>query len=107
MPPETGQHPPKQGRVLAIAARRDRSPPDPPAPGFPALAKSPRRGEYVAMYRRHIEPALHAALADTRVVLLNGARQTGKSTLAEELAAAQGGRYLTLDDETLLSTARS
>ncbi|NOT31945.1 MAG: ATP-binding protein [Planctomycetes bacterium] len=59
------------------------------------------------MYRRHVEPALRAALADTRIVLLNGARQTGKSTLAEELAKEQGGRYLTLDDGTLLGTARS
>lgn len=59
------------------------------------------------MFRRHIEPALRAALADTRVVLLNGARQTGKSTLAEEIASQRGGRYLTLDDETLLGTARS
>jgi predicted AAA+ superfamily ATPase len=59
------------------------------------------------MYRRHIEPSLRAALSDTRVVLLNGARQTGKSTLAEALAREQGGRYVTLDDETLLSAARS
>jgi len=59
------------------------------------------------MYRRNIEPALRAALADTRVVLLNGARQTGKSTLAEQIAGEMGGRYLTLDDETLLSAARS
>lgn len=59
------------------------------------------------MYRRHIEPALRAALSDTRVVLLNGARQTGKSTLAEVLAREQGGRYVTLDDETVLSAARS
>jgi predicted AAA+ superfamily ATPase len=58
------------------------------------------------MYRRHVGPALRAALADTRVVLLNGARQTGKSTLAEEVAKEQGGRYLTLDDPTLLGTAR-
>jgi len=71
------------------------------------LVKSPFCGEYIAMYRRHIEPALRAALADTRVVLLNGARQTGKSTLAEELAREGGGRYLTLDDPTLLGTARS
>jgi len=37
-------------------------------------------------------------LSDTRVVLLNGARQTGKSTLAKQLAAACSGHYLTLDD---------
>jgi predicted AAA+ superfamily ATPase len=40
-------------------------------------------------------------------VLLNGARQTGKSTLAEEIAGERGGRYLTLDDPTVLGTARS
>ncbi len=59
------------------------------------------------MYRRNIEDRLRAALSDTRGVLLNGARQTGKSTLAEELATQQGGRYLTLDDSTVLGIARS
>lgn len=59
------------------------------------------------MYRRYIEPGLRAALSDTRVVLLNGARQTGKSTLAREFAERLAGRYLTLDDETLLGTARA
>jgi predicted AAA+ superfamily ATPase len=32
------------------------------------------------MYQRNIEAELRSALADTPVVLLNGARQTGKST---------------------------
>lgn len=59
------------------------------------------------MYRRNIGHSLKAALSDTRVVLLNGARQTGKSTLAQELAEDLGGRYLTLDDDVLLGTARS
>lgn len=59
------------------------------------------------MVRRHIEPALRQALADTRVVLLNGARQTGKSTLAHLIAAELGGRYLSLDDESVLSSARA
>jgi len=54
-----------------------------------------------------MESALRAALSDTRVVLVNGARQTGKSTLAEGIAAQRGGRYLTLDDATLLGAARS
>lgn len=35
------------------------------------------------MYQRNIILKLDAALADTRVVLLNGARQVGKSTLAQ------------------------
>jgi predicted AAA+ superfamily ATPase len=57
---------------------------------------------------RHISPAVQAALADTRVVLLHGARQTGKSTLARWLAAhSYPARYLTLDDAGALSAARS
>jgi len=42
------------------------------------------------------------------VFLLNAARQTGKSTLAEVLAQELGGhQYLTLDDPTVLSLARA
>ena len=59
------------------------------------------------MYRRFIEKKLLAALADSRVVLLNGARQTGKSTLVQQLASQRGGRYLTLDDPATAGLARS
>ena len=59
------------------------------------------------MYRRFIEKRLQAALADTRVVLLNGARQTGKSTLVQQLAAQRGGQFLTLDDPATAGLARS
>jgi predicted AAA+ superfamily ATPase len=46
------------------------------------LAKSPHNGEYVTTIRRSIETPVRLALADTPVVLINGARQTGKTTLA-------------------------
>lgn len=59
------------------------------------------------MYTRHITPLLHEALADTPVVLLNGARQTGKSTLVQTLAKTQQRRYLTLDDHAVLAAAQS
>ena len=59
------------------------------------------------MYRRNIENKLIAALADTRVVLLNGARQVGKSTLAQQLAQQRGGQYLTLDDPVIAELART
>ncbi len=59
------------------------------------------------MFERHILASLRAALSDTRVVLLHGARQTGKSTLVERLATERGGRYLSLDDEAQLGAARS
>lgn len=61
------------------------------------------------MIQRNVSPQLRAALADTPVVLLNGARQTGKSTLARALApdAFPGGpaEYRTLDDATVLAAA--
>jgi predicted AAA+ superfamily ATPase len=57
------------------------------------------------MLKRALEGPLRAALADTPVVMLVGARQTGKSTLASGLT--EGGDYLTFDDPTLLSAARA
>ena len=59
------------------------------------------------MYTRHISPLLVDALADTPVVLLNGARQTGKSTLAQSLSATNAYRYLTLDDHVVLAAAKN
>ena len=58
------------------------------------------------MYPRHITPHVEAALQDTPVILLNGARQTGKSTLAQSLLANPDYRYLTLDDAVVLAAAR-
>lgn len=58
------------------------------------------------MYRRHLTLRLLAALSDTPVVLLHGARQTGKSTLVRHLGrTAHPARYLTLDDAGVLSAA--
>ena len=58
------------------------------------------------MYRRHLTPRLLAALSDTPVVLLQGARQTGKSTLVRHLGrTVHPARYLTLDDAGVLSSA--
>ena len=56
------------------------------------------------MIRRNIEPLIKAALADTPVVLINGARQTGKTTLVRALAAGFAkAAYITLDDSTVLA----
>ena len=57
------------------------------------------------MLRRALEVPLRAALADTPVVMLVGARQTGKSTLAADLS--EGADYLTFDEPALLSAARA
>ena len=59
------------------------------------------------MYQRNISRKVTAALADTRIVLLSGARQVGKSTLARQLAEQRGGQYLTLDDPTIAELART
>jgi predicted AAA+ superfamily ATPase len=59
------------------------------------------------MYSRHIMPLIDDALADTPVLLLNGARQTGKSTLARTLTDGQARRYLTLDDQITLAAAKA
>lgn len=59
------------------------------------------------MFQRYIRSAVEAALADTRVVLLNGARQVGKSTLARWLAEQRGGHYRTLDDPAVAAAAQA
>lgn len=60
------------------------------------------------MFARHLETRLLEALSDTPVVFLQGARQTGKSTLVRELAAGpHPARYLTLDDAGVLAAAES
>ncbi len=57
-------------------------------------------------YPRLIELRLAAALQDTPVVLLAGPRQAGKTTLVRQIAQQQGLRYLTMDDELTLLSAR-
>ncbi|HET9676428.1 MAG TPA: ATP-binding protein [Solirubrobacterales bacterium] len=59
------------------------------------------------MIKRSLEEPLRAALADTPVALVIGARQTGKSTLVTAVAGGNGARYLSFDDPILLGTARS
>jgi uncharacterized protein len=61
------------------------------------------------MHRRNITQNLKDALADTPVILLTGARQTGKTTLARDLTFAPdtfSGRYATLDDLEVRSFRR-
>lgn len=50
---------------------------------------------------RHALETVQAAISDTRVTVILGARQVGKSTLIEQLAQVEGAgrRLLTLDDQ--------
>ena len=45
------------------------------------------------MIRRNIEASIRQAMADTPVVLLNGARQTGKTTLVHAIAEKTRAQY--------------
>ena len=59
-----------------------------------------------AAITRHVQGKIATALQDTRVVLLVGPRQAGKTTLAR-LYANLDRPYLTLDDPATLAAARS
>jgi predicted AAA+ superfamily ATPase len=58
------------------------------------------------MIPRHIVPRILEALHDTPVVFVQGARQSGKTTLVQSLVGpAWPARYVTLDDVTTLAAA--
>jgi predicted AAA+ superfamily ATPase len=60
------------------------------------------------VYDRHLADAVRTALADTPVTLLQGARQVGKSTLAQQFVSAGTlARYITLDDLTVLGAVQA
>lgn len=58
------------------------------------------------LFPRFARSRIELALSDTPVVLLHGPRQCGKTTLARSFETA-GRPYFTLDDDTVLSAARS
>lgn len=56
---------------------------------------------------RHMTARIQDALKDTRVVVVTGARQAGKSTVARQvLARIPRAKAVTLDDEPMLAAAR-
>ena len=57
------------------------------------------------MYYRLVEKYVKEVMADTRVVLLTGPRQSGKTTLATKIAD-NNMSFLSLDDPTLLIAAQ-
>jgi uncharacterized protein len=59
------------------------------------------------MFKRYIKPLLAKALKRSPVILLNGARQIGKTTLALEFMKEKGYTYITFDDEITYLAAKS
>ncbi|OGT65665.1 MAG: AAA family ATPase [Gammaproteobacteria bacterium RIFCSPHIGHO2_12_FULL_45_9] len=57
------------------------------------------------LYPRLILPHIQTALQDTPAILINGPRQSGKTTLIRHLMTGER-RYLTLDDDTIRLTAQ-
>ncbi len=60
------------------------------------------------IYERHITPQVLKALKDTPVIVINGARQTGKSTFCGQLIKKEGiqAQFVTLDDPITLGNAK-
>lgn len=59
------------------------------------------------LYPRYAMPQVEAALADTPAVVIVGPRQSGKSTLAEQIAADRGAHMVSLDDAGPRAAARA
>jgi predicted AAA+ superfamily ATPase len=57
------------------------------------------------LLQRHAEQAIREALQDTRVVLVNGARQSGKSTLLRQIARADATEWRDLDSPVIRQAA--
>ena len=61
------------------------------------------------MYKRFILNAITEAIRDTPVIVINGARQVGKSTLCRQLLEKEmfKGQLITMDDPTTLAAAQA
>lgn len=62
--------------------------------------------DYLVLIHRNITPNLLEALSDTPVVMVTGARQSGKSTLVQS-NELEGRQYLTFDDVGVLAAAKA
>jgi len=60
-----------------------------------------------ASYPRHAEARLRESLADSPVVLIQGPRQCGKTTLAQSVGLASGYEYISFDDRAVCSAAEA
>ncbi|WP_331351501.1 ATP-binding protein [Cellvibrio sp. UBA7671] len=59
------------------------------------------------LYHRFTEERLRESLHDTPVILIHGARQCGKTTLAQAIGSELGYHYITFDDTNQLQAAKT
>jgi len=59
------------------------------------------------LFPRYTARRIRATFADTRVVLIAGPRQAGKTTLAQQIASEEGLAFFTLDNATTLEAAQN
>lgn len=59
------------------------------------------------MLQRHSEPIVLEALADTRIVIVQGPRQAGKTTLVNKIVRETDGLLVSLDDAAVLEFAKA
>lgn len=57
--------------------------------------------------KRNITPIVYEFLEDFRIVSINGARQSGKTTLSKEIAKELGMAYYTFDNESTKNVAQN
>lgn len=57
------------------------------------------------MFSRHAKPRIEQALEHMRVVLIHGARQVGKTTLAREIAHGPDWSFVSLDESAAFAAA--
>ena len=58
-------------------------------------------------FPRFLAPRLREALADTPVLLIHGPRQSGKTTLAQDVGGRRGYRYYSFDDDVARAAAEA
>lgn len=63
--------------------------------------------EFDRLIARHAMAPLVEAVQDSRVVVINGPRQSGKTTLLRQLQTTHGGVMVSFDDAAVLAAARA
>lgn len=59
----------------------------------------------IPLVGRHLAPVVRDSIDYFRIVEIQGARQSGKTTLAQQIAAERGGRLVSLDDSLMRAAA--